>query len=76
MDWWTSNIYNGKNMDLPLRQYDDFNNTLSHNAPAHNSPKKVTVSTWDSRPSYAASVDVSSSGVLGLGNSSAVSRFR
>ena len=76
MDWWTSNTYNGKNMDLPLRQYDDFNNTLSHNAPAHNSPKKVTVSTWDSRPSYAASVDISSSGVLGLGNSSAVSRFR
>ena len=72
----TSNTYNGKNMDLPLRQYDDFNNTLSHNSPAHNSPKKVTVSTWDSRPSYAASVDVSSSGVLGLGNSSAVSRFR
>ena len=76
MDWWTGNTYKGKNMEAPLRQYEDITNTLNRSAPMRNSPKKGTTSTWDSRPSYAASMDFSNAGVAGFANKSAVSRFR
>ena len=76
MDWWTGNTYNGKNMEAPLRQYEDITNTLNRSAPMRNSPKKGTTSTWDSRPSYAASMGFSNAGVAGFANNSAVSRFR
>eukprot|EP00943_MAST-04B_sp_MAST-4B-sp1_P001141 g1141.t1 len=82
MDWWTSETYSGKNMNAPLHAYSssstDVNNShlSSNNRNSSTGRYKPTTSTWDSRQSYAQSLDLSHSYGGGTLRTSAVGRFR
>ena len=80
MDWWTSNSYNGKNFDAPLHQYSGnlnepvtLHSQIGQELQRSRPHSKPLTSTWDSRPSYAQSIDLSQPYAT---TSSAVSRFR
>ena len=86
MDWWTTETYSGKNMNAPLHAYGSINNNnnnntranLNSNSSSNNSRRyQPTTSTWDSRTSYAQSLDLSRSyGGTSDFRTSAVGRFR
>ena len=88
MDWWTSETYSGKNMNAPLHAYSSLDAPVALNSVMTSDAENIrnnrlrqsykpTTSTWDSRRSYAQSLDLSQSFGSGVDlRTSAVSRFR
>ena len=88
MDWWTSETYSGKNMNAPLHAYSSLDAPVALNSVMTSDAENIrnnrlrqsykpTTSTWDSRRSYAQSLELSQSFGSGVDlRTSAVSRFR